>query len=310
MSHLRANLLLVVLTLALCCVGYPLVLLAVAQLAFRERADGSLVEMNGLTVGSQLIAQNFTSERYFWPRPSAAGYNAAASAASNWAANNPRLRFRVARQLGPLARYVDGRRVAPDVEKWFGEKDRLAGWAVDNPMLAAEWVKTDDSTKKIAVDYIKTHPDVLDAWRKNNPGQDDPKVDDNPDSLAVQFFASYAVAHPKGFPGKDLSGVFFDPWLQEHRNTELIAVPADMVTASGSGLDPHISLANARAQLDRVASARSTTDADHPDVRRRIGAILDTAAFAPLAGIAGGDRLVNVLEVNLRLDRELPVAPR
>jgi K+-transporting ATPase ATPase C chain len=310
MAHLRANVLLVVLTLGLCCVAYPLVLLAVGQIAFHESANGNLVEANGKAVGSRLIAQSFSADRYFWPRPSAAGYNAAASGGSNWAANNPRLRFRVARQLGATVRYVDGRPVAPDVEKWFAAKDRLAKWAADNPTLAAEWVKTDDSTKKIVVDYVKAHPDVLDRWRYDNAGQDDPNVDESPEVVAVQFFASYAAAQPRSFPGKDASGVFFDAWLQENRNAELIAVPADMVMASASGLDPHVSLANARAQLDRVAAARSTTDADRPDVRRRVEAILESVAVAPLAGLAGGDRLVNVLEVNMRLDRELPVVAR
>src|SRR5438270_7317489 len=101
-AHLRANLCLVGLTLLLCSVLYPLALLGVGQVLFPSQANGSLIEVNGRAVGSRLIAQNFTADHYFWPRPSAAGYNAAASGASNWGANNPKLRFRVARLLGPI----------------------------------------------------------------------------------------------------------------------------------------------------------------------------------------------------------------
>jgi K+-transporting ATPase ATPase C chain len=322
MSHLRANVLLVALTLLLCSVAYPLVLLGIGQLAFSDKANGSLVERDGKPVGSRLIAQNFTADHYFWPRPSAANYNAAASGASNWAANNPKLRFRVARQLGPIVKYTDGKPVGPDIEKWFAEKDRLAAWAADNPTLAAEWVKTDDTTKKLVIDYAKANPDVLVQWRKDNATGDLPNVEESPDAVAVQFFASFAAKHPKAFPGvdaaklltpvttgADLQGVFFDAWFQDHREAKLEQVPADMVMASGSGLDPHITLRNARYQLDRVVAARAPTEADRPKVRQQIDALLQQTAFKPLAGLAGGDSLVNVLEINLQLDRDLPVKP-
>jgi K+-transporting ATPase ATPase C chain len=329
-AHIRANLLLVALTLLLCSVVYPLVLLGVGQLAFDEKANGSLVERDGKPVGSRLIAQNFTADHYFWPRPSAVSYNAAASGASNWAANNPKLRFRVARQLGPIVKYADGKPVGPDVEKWFAEKDRLAAWAADNPTLAAEWVKTDDSTKALVADYSNANPSVLEAWRKDNPTGELPNLKESPDAVAVQFFASFAAKHPKSFPGtedvpaadgksekrlkpvttgSDLQGVFFDAWLQEHRDAKLQQVPADMVMASGSGLDPHITLRNARYQLDRVVAARAPTEADRARVHEQIEALLQQAAFKPLTGLAGGDSLVNILEINLQLDRDLPIRP-
>src|SRR5207245_1168361 len=105
-AHLRANLWLLGLTLALCCVAYPLALWAVGRAAFRHQAEGSLLPgADGGVVGSRLIAQPFTGDEYFWPRPSAVSYNAAASGASNWAANNYQLRFRVARTLGPVVKY-------------------------------------------------------------------------------------------------------------------------------------------------------------------------------------------------------------
>lgn len=58
-----------------------------------------------------------------------------------------------------------------------------------------------------------------------------------------------------------------------------------------------------------MTAARSPTEADRPRLRRQIETVIDQAAFEPLAGLATGDRLVNVLEINLRLDRELPAPP-
>src|SRR5262245_39689336 len=116
--HLIANLWLLVLTLVICSVAYPAALWAIGQAAFADRAQGSLVEVDGKAVGSRLIAQPFGRDEYFQPRPSAASYNGAASAASNWGASNYLLRDRVARQLGPIVKYgggpTKGQLVGPD----------------------------------------------------------------------------------------------------------------------------------------------------------------------------------------------------
>ena len=73
------------------------------------------------------------------------------------------------------------------------------------------------------------------------------------------------------------------------------------MTASGSGLDPHITLENAEFQLDRVASKWATdTKRDPGTVRNEIDQVLQNKAFAPFGGLAG-EKLVNVLEVNLEL---------
>src|SRR5437764_11570213 len=94
LAHLRANLVLAGATLVICSVVYPAVLWAVGQSVFRGTANGSLVTAKGpdgkeVVVGSSLIAQAFVGDEHFWPRPSAAAYNAAASEASNWGASNP-----------------------------------------------------------------------------------------------------------------------------------------------------------------------------------------------------------------------------
>lgn len=78
-------------------------------------------------------------------------------------------------------------------------------------------------------------------------------------------------------------------------------VPADMVLASGSGLDPHITLANAHYQLDRVVDAwAKKTEVPPSEVRKAIESLLDQKAVAPFGGLAGVE-LVNVLEVNRAL---------
>lgn len=64
-------------------VVYPLLVTGFAQLLFREQANGSLLSSHGAFVGSELIAQNFESLKYFWPRPSAGNYNPLSSGGTN-----------------------------------------------------------------------------------------------------------------------------------------------------------------------------------------------------------------------------------
>ena len=90
-------------------------------------------------------------------------------------------------------------------------------------------------------------------------------------------------------------------WRQDHPDVALEEVPADFVMASGSGLDPHITLENARFQLDRVAAAwAQDTKRDAGQMRADIEQLLRRKAFAPGAGLFGVP-MVNVLELNLEL---------
>ncbi len=99
--------------------------------------------------------------------------------------------------------------------------------------------------------------------------------------------------------------------LRERVVTDLLAyptgevVPADAVTASGSGLDPHITLRTARSQVGRIVAARTKENMSPEQIRAIAEAIISEAAFEPLGGLAGGEPLVNVLEVNLELARRL-----
>src|SRR5262245_48887979 len=269
MKHLRANLVLLGLSLVICCVLYPLVLWAIGQTVFSDKANGSLLTAKGpdgteRVIGSSQIAQSFTSDEYFWPRPSAASYNAAAAGGSNWGASNPKLRDRVAQQLGPIIKYKKGsasagsgpepRAPQQDIEAWFAAKpDRAAELAANYPTAAA---RTD-----------------------------------------APIVAAY-----------------FDMWLQDPANrskvNDLEPVPADMVTASGAGLDPHITLRNALSvyQLDRVAAKRTPPGGDVAKMRKDIEEMAKKHSFTPLFGLVG-EPLVNVLELNIELDKQFPVPP-
>jgi K+-transporting ATPase ATPase C chain len=177
----------IVLTLALCVLtglAYPGLVTGLARVLFPRQANGSLIERNGQVVGSELIGQPFAGAGYFHGRPSATGYNAAASAASN---------------KGPTD------------------------------------LKLADTLIKAAVDSAL----VLDKVQR----------------------------------GK---------------------VPADLATASGSGLDPHISPASAALQVARVARARALSE---DVVRALVARHTEGRTFGIL-----GDPRVNVLLLNLALD--------
>lgn len=86
-------------------VAYPAVVTAIAQVAFASQANGSMIVVNGKTVGSSLIGQAFDQPQYFWGRPSAAGangYDASGSAGSNLGPDDQRLIDRITAEVDRL----------------------------------------------------------------------------------------------------------------------------------------------------------------------------------------------------------------
>ncbi|MCX6627883.1 MAG: potassium-transporting ATPase subunit KdpC [Candidatus Solibacter sp.] len=191
---LKATLVLTLLT----GVMYPLFVTGLAKVLFRDKADGSMIQANGRTVGSALIGQRFTKPEYFHGRPSAAGndgYDASASGGSN---------------LGPTSQKLADR-VGDDVKKFRAENPSFSG-----------------------------------------------------------------------------------------------AVPGDAVTASGSGLDPHLSPEAVDAQVPRVAAARGMSATA---LRQLVAAHTDDRQLGVL-----GEPRVNILKLNLALDAvgqaSRPVVPK
>ncbi len=188
-KHLRTSVVMLIALTAVTGVIYPLLITGVGQIAFPSMANGSLVERDGKTVGSELIGQPFDRPQYFWGRPSgtqAFPYDASASSGSNLGPQNPDLLESVRHRVRALK----------------------------------------------AVDSLNTRP-----------------------------------------------------------------VPVDLVTSSGSGLDPHISVLAALYQVPRVARARGVSE-------ERVRALIQQHTEGRQFGLLGEPR-VNVLLLNVDLDDTL-----
>jgi len=331
MKYITKSIWLLIFTVVIGCVIYPALVWAIGQTCFKFQANGSMLNgPDGKPVGSLLISQPFTKAEYFEPRPSTNSYDASAGSSSALAASNYALRGRVAGTLGPLVTYKSGPKtgqpVAPDIEAWFqqdkfqGAPSIVAQWADAHNGMAQGWVKTDANHLQAVQDWGTAHPDIVKQFIHDNPATPTPQ----PTDLAVVFFEHFSKDHPGQFPsivaqtgtdgkttsvaiqpvktGADIQSNFFDFWVQDHPDAQLQDVPGDLVTSSGSGLDPHITLQNAEFQLDGGIAAKWAADTKREPaaVRAEIDNILQADAFAPFNGLAG-EKLVNVLQVNLEL---------
>ncbi|MFG1859274.1 potassium-transporting ATPase subunit C [Microbispora bryophytorum] len=283
-QHLAALRALLVLTLVTGAI-YPLLVTGVAQAVFNGNANGSLLrkepaQKDGKDVGSALIGQSFTGEdgapikKYFQSRPSAGGYDPLASGASN---------------LGPED--------VLDTLPVPGAKDDEG-----NPDTGRQSLLTQVCARSTAVGELEgvsgARPyctaDGVGAVLKVFPTAGTPTrvVSVNQACPATPFIPVYqGVKVECGSPGEDYSAGRTVPV----RGNARAVVPPDAVTASGSGLDPHISVAYAELQAPRVARERGL---GLDTVRTLIGRHTTGRALGFM-----GEPGVNVLELNLDLDR-------
>jgi K+-transporting ATPase ATPase C chain len=267
---------------------YPLAVTAVAQVpGLKGKADGSLVHgRNGQLVGSKLLGQSFTDKdgnplvQYFQSRPSAAGagYDPTASSASN---------------LGPES-IVD---VLPDPNvKGDTGTQRLLTLVCSRSKAVGQLEHVDGMRPFCTPSGVGA---VLAVFHKG-PGYAGPvtrAVSVNEACPATPFLTRYqGVAVECGKPGEDYSAGQVVPVRGSFSGTP--AVPADAVTASGSGLDPSITPAYGRLQAPRVAKARGIPV---QQVLQLVNAHTTGRGIGFL-----GEPAVNVLELNLDLDKKHP----
>jgi K+-transporting ATPase ATPase C chain len=114
----KTSILFTLVTLVLLGLGYPLVVTGIASVVFPHQAAGSLIQLNdGTVIGSELLAQSFTADKYFHPRPSAAGngYDATASSGTNLAQSSKTLVTRLQGDIDKLAAQNPGKPVPIDL---------------------------------------------------------------------------------------------------------------------------------------------------------------------------------------------------
>lgn len=288
-QHLAAVRALFVLTVLLG-VAYPLVVTGIAQLpGLKSRADGSMVGADGRDVGSALIGQAFTDAdgaaipKYFQSRPSAAGdgYDPTSTSASN---------------LGPED-VVD----TPD-DPATAEDDGSAGLLtqVCGRSVAVGTLEGVDGRRPFCtaggvgavLAVFHAGPGYAGAVTRAV------SVNEYCATTPTPFLARYAGAAVECHrAGEDLAAGQLVPVRGDA--PALPAVPADAVTASGSGLDPDISPAYADLQVARVATAR---DLPADRVRQLVRDHTEGRGLGFL-----GEPGVNVLQLNLELDRVAPV---
>lgn len=180
----------------ICGMVFPLFITGISQIFFKDKSNGSIIEINGIKYGSELLAQEFTGDKYLW-----------------------------------------GRIMNLDTSTFKNENGEILLYSAPSNLSPAS-----DEYKKLVEERVE-------KIRKANPEKGDEPI------------------------------------------------PVDLVTSSGSGLDPHISVAAADYQVDRIARERNMS-------KDEVESIIDKYTNNRFLGIFG-EETVNVLQVNLALDGKL-----
>jgi K+-transporting ATPase ATPase C chain len=289
-QHIAALRALLVFTV-LCGIAYPLVVTAVAQIpGLRDNANGSLAKVGDQAVGSSIIGQNFTDDKggalaqYFQSRPSAAGdgYDLDSTSASN---------------LGPesIEDTLGDPALDPNSEEGDGSSLSLLSQVCSRSKAVGELEGVDGSRPYCTSEGLGAVLRVF--YSEGLTGTVTRAVSVNQRCPATPFISTYKGVQVECAKfGEDYSGGVLTPIKGNAPDNP--AVPADAVTASGSGLDPQISPEYAKLQLARVAKARGIAEAD-------VAKLVDAHTTGRALGFMG-EPGVNVLELNLELDRKYP----
>lgn len=193
---------LTVVLLVICGLIYPLALTGISKVIFREKANGSLIMVDNVAVGSSVVGQKFTDSRFMKCRPSAVNYNT------------------------------------------YTKEEKEDG--------------TYTGVSSGSKNYAPTHPDLV------------KRVEED-----------------------------METFLKAHPNVKKEDIPTDLLTASGSGLDPHISPQSAAIQIPALVEATGLSE-------ERLNAIVESNTNKKVLGVFGEDT-VNVLKVNVEIAKELNI---
>ena len=263
-------------------IGYPVLIWLVAQIpGLKDKADGSIIELNGKPVASSLIGQLFTDDKgnplpqYFQSRPSAAGagYDPLSTSASNL---GPESIVDTPGRPSLLTQVCSRSKAVGDLEGVDGKRPFCTGGGVGavlsviGPRDAGGKVLRPTKVVSINEPCGTTARPFIDTYE------------------GIRVVCATAGADYSAGQIVPVEGAAVDP-----------AVPADAVTASGSGLDPNISPAYAELQIARVAKIRGVS----PDAVRQLVVSHTEGRTLGFLGEPG----VNVVELNIALDQKYPM---
>jgi potassium-transporting ATPase KdpC subunit len=261
-QHIAGLRLLLVFTV-LCGIIYPLVMVGISQLAFHNQANGSLVSYHGRVVGSALLCQEFTDAK---GNPLPQYFQPRPSAAILAGAKD---------DYGCDPRYSSASNLGPN-------NALLSGF-----VPGVNTVGLNGKPSKVNPFATKADPYCVPVTPQGVP-----VTSPTPGEKFLMKDGSY-VCDPNTIPERQIAYRAFNKMPAN------ASVPPDAVTASGSGLDPGISPANAADQVNRVAAARHVTPAQVEALVRQY------TQGRPLGFL--GEPQVNVLELNIALDQKYPV---